>query len=582
VAVGRLDGRLVRHQRYTAWGHPDGNDREAQVTACHNLLGRLWRDPAVDLVFHHAKFDLDVAEVHLGLPLPPWQRVHDTVLELYLDDPRLPSFALKPAAHQLLGLVPEERDAVRDWLVTQGIVRKTDPTWGAHIWEAPPTVVGPYALGDVARTAGLHRLLQKRLAERDLTGAYARERQLMPVLLANEREGIRVDLELLATEEAELSRAFARVEAWLRKRLDAPEVDLDSDEQLANTLDAAGVVAEWLLTEKGSRSTAAKNLRLTDPRVRDSLAYRGQLATCLRTFMRPWLAQATGSKGWLYTNWNQVRGENDLGTKTGRLSSNPSKMNIPNEFKPLKHLPLKLPPLPQCRRYVIGDAKNHLVLSCDYSQQELRALGHFEDGPLLEAYQAQPKMDIHDHARNLINRMLNTNLDRKPIKNMGFGLIYGMGLAKLASQMGVDEEMAKTIKRAYLTIFPGLKELNDDLKRRARLGLPIRTWGGREYLCEPPKMVKGKLRTFEYKMLNLLIQGSSADCTKEAMLRYDAVKEEGRFLLQVHDQILVSVPKHNLKRETQLLRDAMQSVEFDVPMLVDASAGPSWAELKEI
>lgn len=589
VALARMNARgdLVQ-PRYAGWGHPTGNSTERVRGETLALLSRLWRDPSIDLVFHNAKFDLDVAETHLGLALPHWSRVHDTMFEVYLDDPRAPSLALKPTATRLLGLKPDEQDAVRTWLIAHGVVKRNASDWGAAIALAPGDVVGAYAVGDIERTARLHKLLHARLRTRAMLEAYDRERRLLPMLLENERRGVRVDLGRLEADVRDYGAAFERVEAWIRKRLDVRDLDIDSDASLAEALDRAGVVKQWELTKTGKRSTSKKNLQLTDAVLSDTLAYRAQLATCLRTFMVPWLEQARMTRGWIHTNWNQVRGDNDKGTRTGRLSSNPNKQNIPNEFKALK-LAVRVPPLPQCRRYIVADDPTHVVLSADYSQQELRALGHFEDGPLLDAYMADPRMDLHDHARTLINRMLNTSLERKPIKNMGFGLIYGMGLPKLAEQMGVDDDMARRIKRAYLTIFPGLRGLIDELTRCARLGQPIRTWGGREYFCEPPRMMKDertgedRLRTFEYKMLNLLIQGSSADCTKEAMVRYHEDRERrGRFMLQVHDQLLVSAPRKAAKREAATLRRTMESVEFDVPMLVDISIGDDWANLKEL
>lgn len=582
VAVARLVGGAARDARYYAWGHPQGNNTARDVERGQALLRRLWQDDHVELVFHNSKFDLDVAATHLGLALPPWQRVHDTLFQVYLDDPRAPSLSLKPTAERLLGLPPEERDAVRDWLVEHGVVRRNDNGWGAAIALAPGTVVRAYAVGDVTRTAALHAKLLPSLDKRGMRAAYDRERRIMPLLLENERQGVRVDLPALARDVSAYAHAFERVEEWVRKKLAAPSLDLDKDADLAEALARGGFVKEWTLTKTGRRSTSKKNLQIDDVALRDALAYRAQLATCLRTFLGPWLEQAQLTQGWIHTNWNQVRGDNDKGTRTGRLSSNPNKQNIPNPFKGLK-LPVRVPPLPECRSYIVADDEHSVILSADYSQQELRALGHFEDGPLLAAYRANPRLDLHDHARTLINEMLGMQLERKPIKNMGFGLIYGMGLAKLAEQMGVDDDMARLIKRAYLMIFPGLRSLIDDLTRRARLGQPIRTWGGREYFCEPPRMIDNQLRSFEYKMLNLLIQGSSADCTKEAMARYHEHQERrGRFMLQVHDQLLVSVKRTHAKREAATLRTTMESVEFDVPMLVDVSSGRNWATLEEL
>ena len=580
VAIAELTprGKVVK-PRYIAWGHPTKNN--ATRGDALKALEEIW-DSDADVCFHNAKFDLDVAATHLGLALPPWQRVHDTLFLIYLDDPRATLLSLKPSAARILGLPPDEQEAVRDWLVANGVCRKGAKDWGAAIALAPGDVVGRYAIGDVERTGLLLHKLLPAIAKRGMRAAYDRERALLPTLLANETKGIRVDLEALRADVRDYGKALLKTDAWIIKQLGASkDLNVDSDAALATALEHAGVIESATATKTGKLSTSYKTLRLTDPRLQDALFYREKLANALRTFMVPWLSTAERSGGWIYTNWNQVRGTNDKGTRTGRFSSNPNFQNIPNEYKPFK-FPVRVPPLPLVRKYILPDADDHVIVSADYSQQELRALGHFEDGPLLRAYLDNPRMDIHDHARDLINGMLGTNLSRKPIKNMGFGLVYGMGIDLLASMMGVDADMARRIKTAYLTIFPGLRSLSDDLTRRAKLGLPIKTWGGREYYCEEPRMVDGRLRTFEYKLLNVLIQGSSADCTKEAMVRYAAVAKCGRFMIQVHDQLMISVPRAHATSEARLLRDAMESVEFDVKMLVDLSIGPSWDKLEPL
>ena len=577
VGVAILDGK--KKPKYLAWAHPtENNCTKAQATA---ELRDLWRDPDVELLFHNAKFDTDVAETHLKLALPPWQRWHDSMFLIYLDDPRAASLSLKPSAERILGLPPVERDAVRDWLVDQGICKRNAGDWGAAIGLAPGGLVGAYAIGDVERTRALYDRLLPRIDARGMREAYDRERRLMPMLLENERRGIRVDLVRLTTDVREYARDFERVEVWLRKALGAPDLDFDKDAQLAAALDASGQVTDWVATATGKRSTSMKNLVIADPRIRDALIYRAKLATNLRTFMGPWLETARQTDGTIYTSWNQVRGDNDKGTRTGRFSSNPNFQNIPTEAKPLK-LPVRVAPLPLVRRYIVGDTPKHSIVSLDYASQELRILGHFEDGPLLAAFQTNPRLDVHEHARQLINKMLNTKYERKPIKNMSFGLLYGMGLGKMADSMDIDVDAARTVKRAYLAIFPGLKRLIDGLTQRARLGLPIRTWGGREYFVEPPRMIDNQMRSFEYKMLNYLIQGSSADCTKEAMCRYAETQCDGRFMLQVHDQLVISVPHSKVKSETKILRAAMESIEVDVSMLTDTSIGLNLGELKPI
>jgi DNA polymerase I-like protein with 3'-5' exonuclease and polymerase domains len=122
-----------------------------------------------------------------------------------------------------------------------------------------------------------------------------------------------------------------------------------------------------------------------------------------------------------------------------------------------------------------------------------------------------------------------------------------------------------------------------DMKLRARNKEPIRTWGGREYYCEEPRLVDGRIREFDYKLVNVLIQGSAADCTKEALIRYHAIKHhDAKIVLNVHDQITASVPKKIMKTEMEVLRRTMESVEFDVPILSEgAVSSTNWDELQD-
>lgn len=580
---------VERHERklqkvYHAWGHHHDHGNNTTKAMVAGFLRDLWTDPDVDLVFHNGKFDVDVARTHFKLGPLDWRRCHDTLFLLYLDDPRAPSLSLKPASERLLGLPPEEQDAVRQWLVAHGVVRSNQKDWGAHICDAPVPVVGPYAVGDGVRTLRLFYKLLPSIDKRGMRAAYDRERRLMPILLENETLGIRVDHERLANDVIKYDQRLAQVEAYLRKKLRAPHLNFDAPDDVAEALAGVGGVA-FALTPKGRRSTSIKTMRFEDERLRGMIVLQSKLSTALTMFMRPWLAQADATGGRIHTNWNQVRGENDKGTRTGRLSSNPNLQNLSNpveeRFSTAQGFKFELP---EVKEYVLPD-EGELLGSRDYSQQELRVMGHFEDGPLLEAYQADPTMDIHDFATALVNQALGASYTRKPIKTLGFGLIYGMGKDLLAEKMGMTVDEATLIKRTYLALFPGLSALQADLKRRAALDLPIRTWGGREYYVEPPRQVDGQYRTFDYKLLNYLVQGSSADCTKEALCRYyetTPAGKRGRFVAQVHDQLLISARPDMMRPSMQALEKAMRSVEFDVPMLSDGSVGRSWGTLQPV
>lgn len=595
--------------KYWAWGHPTRNNCTFEE-GCAALAEAYDKGIQGDgLLFQNGKFDVDVAEVHYGLPVPPWYKIHDTLFMIYLDDPHQKELGLKPAAVRLLGLPPEEQDAVRDWLLEhqplkeQGIKISSSSSssakhpFSAYIAYAPGDLVGKYANGDTLRTEQIFKHLYPSLAKRDMLGAYDRERQLMPILLESERFGVPVGLEKLAADVELYEAARAKISSWILSQLGA-EINLDSDEQLLAALIAAGKVDTEKLgrTPTGKYSAKAESLQaaVTDPVLLSSLKYKTQLDTCLSTFMVPWLKTAERSGGKIFTTWNQTRQEKGGGARTGRLSSTPNLMNIPKTFPSLfKHetfddtlkkylpdAPFPLPPLPKMRCYIVPPA-GHVFIDRDYSQQEPRILAHFDGGSLMQAYIDNPWVDFHDFAKAELEQV-GKFYARKAVKIVNLSLIYGKGASKLAVDLGVSFEESKALKAAVQALYPGLAEMYSDMKFRARNNEPIRTWGGRQYYCEPPIISKGRMMTFEYKMVNVLIQGSAADCTKEALIRHDAAKHpETRLLLQVHDEILASCPREMVEQEMEALRVAMESVEFDVQMLSEGDISDrSWGELE--
>lgn len=590
--VGVSIMRNGKAPKYYAWGHPTGNN--CSKADAKRILAEVWKTDT--LLFHHGKFDIDVAQTHMGMGNLPWERYHDTLFLIFLHSPHAASYQLKPCAETFLGIAPEERDAVRDWLIENKVVKPNDSRWGAHICKAPAPLVGKYADGDVKRTFLLFRYLLPLVLEAGMGEAYDRERKLMRIFLENERQGIRIDMKLLRKDIEIYHKAMFTIETWLRKRLKAPELNIDSDAAVGNLLDQHGIVSEWTMTKTGKRSVSKKYMtsdKFNDIKVFYALSYRNRLKTCLSMFMEPWLAEAEKTGGYIHPTWNQVRqskgsGDDTQGTRTGRPScTNPNLLNVSKSFydrgdnyehpKFIK----ELPELPLVRRYTVPD-QGGVWAHRDYNQQELRLLAHFEDGAILKAYKENPLLDVHTFVQEEIRTLIGRLYDRSSVKTTVFGRIYGQGLGGLAEKMNRPVAEVKSIRDAQNRALPGLKDLEEQIKEVSRAGEPIITWGGRVYYVEPPKYVEkfGREMTFEYKLLNYLIQGSAADATKEAIIRYDSVKKrESRFLVTVYDEINISAPKNRVKEEMKILKDAMESIELDVPMISDGKIGKSWGDL---
>lgn len=616
---------------YFAFDHPEANNctREQAQAA----LLKAWQHPG-GILCHNAKFDYDVATTHMGMPELPWDKIHDTMFLVFMDDPDAASHGLKESAERLLGMPPEEQQAVREWLIKAGFTTRRARDWGAFIAQAPGDLVGSYAVGDVVRTERLFTKLMPTFKKRKMLKAYYRERQLMPCLLDMERRGVPVDVKRLECDCRTFGNDLRAMTVWIKKRLHSPDLNISSGEELVAALIAAKKIdltklgktpksGEWK-TDKDSLEAS-----ITDVTLNSMLAHYASLMTCMNTFMQPWLTTAQLSGGRIFTQWNQLKqygAKGVQGAVTGRLSSTPNFQNIPKEFPPFwKHqakelrakliqelnekniirvgepipalgaatelvlklptCPLELHELPLVRSYIVAP-KGRVLLNRDYSQQELRILAHYEDGQMKADYLANPWLDIHDHARLGILEILSMDFARSLVKQINFGLIYGMGIDLMAQKADCTSAEAKAAKRAVLSLYPGLKNsegtgLIDGLWDLAANGQPLRTWGGRLYFCEQPKMIAGRMWTFEYKMLNRLVQGSAADQTKQAIINYYETKPKDHYLLlTVHDELLSDVPEQEADMGMEVLRKAMEFNPFEIPMLSEGKlTATNWAEL---
>jgi DNA polymerase I-like protein with 3'-5' exonuclease and polymerase domains len=557
---------------YLHWGHPDGSNIAEE--GAKRIVADCFRSD--EILCHNGKFDLSVAKYHWGLDFP--QHIHDTEFLLFLEDPHNDNLSLKPNSERLLGLPPVEQADLHDW-IRANVSKKGNP--GAYIAKAPSYLVAPYACSDTDRTYEVFRVLHDKYKG----VAYDREIELLPILAQSTLDGVRVD-EAKLHEDIAFYRAVLEfeVDESIFSYLGSSGFNIDSDEELANAIDASHVEVEWVRTPAGKRSTSKENLpkALKDQYLLSLLRYRGILGTCLSTFMEPWAATAVNGR--VHFDWNQVRSRDaeakkSKGARTGRLSSSPSMLNVPRKHGKLKDLweNLKLPPLPNVRNYMLPD-EGQQWLKRDYCSQEIRVLAHYEDAELMREFITNPRLDMHDYMQSQIVDTLGMAITRDEVKIVAFSIIYGAGLSKLAHGLKCSLDDAATIKRAYLSAVPGIKAVQADIKRKWGHGLPITTFGGRQYYKEPSREVNGVLMDFMYKGLNYLIQGSSADITKQAIINYNKIRKNGRFLVAVHDEINIT----GGRSEMALLNEAMRDIPLDVPLLSDGSVGPSYGALTPI
>lgn len=567
---------------YHAFGHLHGNTTDEKAVKI--LLETIY-DSGRDICFHNAMFDLDVAEIHLDLPIPDPSRIHDTLILAFLHDPHVRSLSLKDLVITWELATPDERDELRDWIIANiPEAKKKKSTWGAYISKGPVELVGRYASADVTLTAKLFDFLYERVLPLQAE-PYLREMELLPVLLENSRLGVRVDREGLQKAKEQAIKDIAASTAWVRALLNSPELNVDSDQQLVESIyqsDYWDKNKTWPMTDKGQQQATKEAFEemLTHVELRDVLRYRANLSTCLSTFIEPWL-EASASTGRIYTNWNSVRGERG-GTRTGRLSSTPNFQNAPIRY-PKVQLPsdLDVAPLPFIRSFILAD-EGHKLVACDFNAQELRIFAHFEGGNLMRQYQTDARADLHTYAATMMTEASGREVSRTYSKGVSFAILYGAGPKKISEMLEIDFNLAKTLMDAYTTaVAPGLKTMQDTMRTRYKLNQPIKTIGGRWVKMEPPKVILGRLREFDYKGVNLLIQGSAADQAKAAMLLYQKTRKDSRLLLSVHDELVISAPIDAIEREANCLMNAMcNAVKMDVPMVSDYKVGDTYQETK--
>lgn len=589
-----------------AWGHSgDNNCTEKQA---RGALKRAY-DSRYPIVWQNESFDLDVAETHWALPLPPVEKRHDTMYMLFLWDPHAPSLALKESADRLLGIKPEEQDHLKAWILENVPEAKRKPTtWGAYICKAPYRIVRPYHKGDLIRTGKLFDYLYPRIVAAGMLEAYQRELKLMPILLRNARKGMRVDYAALEHDLPLMKAGIEKAAAYLRKRLG--DINLNSDKQLGEALYSKGIVSDFKRTPKGQLSVNSKYLtidKFKDKKVYQALTYHGKMSTSVSMFMEPWIELASGTENRvLHPNWIQVRSSKTGGDAQGARSNRiicarPNLLNIPKKWRKsisagfVHPAFLSVPELPFMRTYVLPD-KGKRWGRRDYNQQEVRLFAYFEEGPVHQGFIENPRFDIHEGARveeerALVEAGLRSMFERDDAKITVFGAFYGQGLTGLMEALKLrdpeDKPVGQLIHKALHRAIPSIKELSNQLKELSKQGQPIRTWGGRLYYVEDPKYVEkfGRDMTFEYKLISYLIQGSGADVMKEALVRYDAhPKRTEDLIVTVYDEVDINLPPSDkgARQEMTVLRDCMQSIETDdIPMLSDGEAGPSWGRLEK-
>ncbi|WP_419785230.1 DNA polymerase I [Pseudodesulfovibrio sp.] len=396
------------------------------------------------------------------------------------------------------------------------------------------------------------------------------ETPLIPALVAMEKAGITIDL---AAFKDFLDEVSGQLDELTRSIIGhaGEEFNIRSSQQLAVVLfDRLGIKAGGK-TATGQRSTAnqvLEKIRTAHSIVEDILQYR-MLEKLRSTYLEP-LPKLVDEDSRLHTHFNQ------LATATGRLSS-----SQPN----LQNIPIRGVHGPRMRACFTA-APGMILAAADYSQIELRVLAHCSQDPaLLDAFRHDE--DIHTRTAALLTEKDPGDVtpdERRSAKTINFGLIYGMGVQKLARELSITQNEAKEFTARYFEKLATLKEYYEGVVRDAQEHGFVTTLAGRRRLLpelhSTNNMVASEARR---QAVNTVIQGTAADIIKKAMVSAHNDKElknlGTRLLLQVHDELIIEAPAENIEAAGARLTAIMQGAEqLDVPLKVDMGTGHTWAD----
>jgi DNA polymerase-1 len=403
------------------------------------------------------------------------------------------------------------------------------------------------------------------------------EMPLLPILARMELKGIRVDAVKIADLLASITKHVQQLEQSIYK-LAETEFNINSPAQLGEILfNKLAIRGRVRRTGGGAPSTAApelEKLREEHPIIDLVLEYR-EINKLKTTYIEPF-PSLIASDGRIHTTYNQA------GTATGRLSSSdPNLQNVPTRTE-----------LGQQFRAAFIAQDGFKLVSLDYSQLELRLAAHIaHDTTMLAAFERGE--DIHTRTASEIFELAPDQVTkdmRRQAKVLNFGILYGMGVLGFARAAGVSRDTAKKFIEEYFARFPGIARYMEKTKQEAfESGYVSTLFGRRRPLPEIASRIPQLAAQAERMAINHPIQGTAADLVKMAMISADRyirehnLQEEGRMLLQVHDELVFEVSDDKAAQISQHMKSVMEQVyKLDVPLVVDVKIGSNWAEMEKI
>ena len=509
------------------------------------------------LIGHNLKFDLAFL-VEEGVTHS--DKIFDTLLAAYVIDPTR-SNALKKLGIDLFGFEVKEFKHVAkgDTFAAVPIDQATD-----------------YGCQDTLLTMHLYELVKGKLDAEGLTELFlSLETPLIPIIQQMEKTGIKLNHSYISDLSEEISNRVKELEAIIHSHAGSI-FNVNSTKQLQKVLfeDLGLTPPKKTKTGYSTDSEVLQKLSKFHPICSALLEFR-ELSKLKSTYTDTLISLVHKDTGLIHASFNQAV------TATGRLSSsNPNMQNIPIKSEWGRKI----------RRAFLPPIDGHKLISIDYSQIELRLLAHFSQDPaLLEAYRAGT--DIHAiTAGKLFDKPAEevTYDERRIGKTVNFGIIYGISAHGLGEDLDIPRYQAKEYIDSFYSNFPGVTKFFENVVEQAQKDGKVETLLGRVRQLPDINAKRFQARSAAERVAkNTRLQGSAADLVKKAML--DTAKLlcdkgfETKLILQIHDELVFSVPEAEVAMVAPLLKECMENaVKLEVPLVCDVAIGPNLADLEDL
>jgi DNA polymerase-1 len=434
-------------------------------------------------------------------------------------------------------------------------------------------MVAEKALHIIAR---LRPILEKELREKSLFKLFKDlEMPLVAVLSSMELAGIKIDVGLLKKLSLDIEKRLIKLIGDIYE-LSGTQFNINSPKQLREIL-FEKLKLPVVRRSKTGPSTDEEVLKvLADKHKLPALLLEYRHLTKLKNTYIDTLPDLMDKKtGRIHTSFNQT------GTETGRLSSsNPNLQNIPIKTDIGRNI----------RKAIIASGADYYLLSCDYSQIELRILAHLSrDENLIKEFKNDK--DIHKATAALTYGVEEKDVSdemRETAKRVNFGIVYGLTSYGLSRDLGISVDEAQRFIEAYFARYPRVQDyIQKQIEACEEQGFVTTILGRRRYIPQIANKNQAIRQFARRQAINTPIQGSASDLIKLAMVHIHREMAEkkmrSRMLLQIHDELVFDVPNLELNEMTKLARNRMENVlQLDVPVKVEIRKGRNWLEMKEV